>query len=181
MDETKTEVATFGGGCFWCVEAGFQALKGVETVISGYAGGRRPDPNYEQVSTGATGHAEVVQITFDPGIISFRELLEVFFTIHDPTSKDRQGADAGTQYRSIILYGSPEQKETAEGVINEFEMAKIWPGPIVTEVVPLTNFYAAEGYHQNYYQNNPARPYCQAVIEPKLARLHQRFAQKLTL
>jgi peptide-methionine (S)-S-oxide reductase len=173
------DTTTLGGGCFWCLEAAFEQLRGVEKVQSGYAGGRRPNPTYEQICTGTTGHAEVVQVTFDPEAISFREILEVFFTIHDPTTLNRQGADVGTQYRSAIFYHSPEQQATAEEVIAELTEQGIWSDPIVTEIAPLTEFYPAETYHDQYYQRNQGQPYCQAVISPKLAKLRKAYAEKL--
>ena len=173
------EIATLAGGCFWCLEAVFSDLQGVEKVESGYSGGSLPDPSYHQVCTGATGHAEVVQITYDPQVISFKELSEVFFTIHDPTTLNQQGADVGTQYRSAIFYHSPEQKAVAEGVIAELNAAKLWDAPIVTEVVPFTTFYPAEDYHQEYYQQNPDQPYCRAVIAPKVAKFRKHFLAKL--
>lgn len=176
---SEKEVATLGGGCFWCLEAVFQDLKGVEKVESGYAGGTLPNPSYEQVCTGTTGHAEVVQITFDPQVISFRELLEVFFTIHDPTTLNRQGPDVGTQYRSAIFYHNDSQKAIAEEVIRELNAAGIWDAPIVTEVVPLRAFYRAEAYHQEYFKRNPAQPYCRVVIAPKVAKFRQRYLEKL--
>ena len=173
------EVATLGGGCFWCLEAVYQELAGVEGVVSGYAGGHVPNPSYEQVCTGTTGHAEVVQITFDPSVISYRELLQVFFTIHDPTSLNRQGNDVGPQYRSIILYHSPEQRAAAEQMIAELTAAGLWDRPIVTEVQPLTAFYPAEAYHQNYFKRNPLQPYCQFVVAPKVAKARKEFFAKL--
>ena len=173
------ETATLAGGCFWCVEAVFNALQGVECVQSGYMGGQTANPTYEAVCTGRTGHAEVVHIAFDPDVISFREILEVFFTTHDPTTLNRQGADAGTQYRSAIFYHTAEQAETAQQVIAAFDTEQIWPNAIVTEVTPVSTFYAAEDYHQSYYANNPEQPYCNAVIPPKLAKLRQKFAEKL--
>ena len=176
---SEKEVATLGGGCFWCLEAVFQDLKGVEKVESGYAGGTLPNPSYEQVCTGTTGHAEVVQITFDPQVISFRELLEVFFTIHDPTPRNRQGPDVGTQYRSAIFYHNESQKAIAEEVIRELNAAGIWDAPIVTEVVPLRAFYRAEAYHQEYFKRNPSQPYCRVVIAPKVAKFRQRYLEKL--
>jgi peptide-methionine (S)-S-oxide reductase len=180
MDSTgKKEVATLAGGCFWCLEAVYNDLRGVEKVVSGYSGGRVPNPSYEDVCTGRTGHAEVVQITFDPQILSFKELLEVFFTIHDPTTLNRQGADAGTQYRSAIFYHSPEQKEVAEKVIAEIEAAKIWNNPIITEVTKLSAFYPAEDYHQRYYERNPNQGYCRMVIEPKVIKFRKQFMAKL--
>lgn len=175
----RRESATLGGGCFWCLEAVFQDLRGVERVVSGYAGGHVPNPTYQLVCTGASGHAEVVQITFDPDVISFRELLEVFFTIHDPTTLNRQGPDTGTQYRSAIFYHSLEQKRTAERVIAEFEKAKLWKGTIVTEVRELNEFFPAEDYHQNYFRTNPDQPYCQAIIAPKVAKARKEFLEKL--
>ncbi len=173
------EVATLAGGCFWCLEAIFVDLKGVEKVESGYSGGMIPNPTYQQVCTGNTGHAEVVQVTFDPKIISFKDLLEVFFTIHDPTTLNRQGADVGTQYRSAIFYHTPEQKAVAEQVIKESNASGIWHAPIVTEVVPFTKFYPAEDYHQEYYKNNPDQPYCRAVIAPKVTKFRQHYLAKL--
>ncbi|WKZ19567.1 MAG: peptide-methionine (S)-S-oxide reductase MsrA [Candidatus Jettenia sp. CY-1] len=173
------EIATLAGGCFWCLEALFLELRGVEKVESGYSGGNVPNPSYDQVCTGTTGHAEVVQITFDPTIISFRELLEVFFTIHDPTTLNRQGADVGTQYRSAIFYHTQEQREIAEHVMKEFREAKIWDAPIVTEMRAFTTFYRAEEYHQGYYKRNPEQPYCRIVIEPKVAKLRKQYRAKL--
>src|SRR5919201_1068913 len=157
----EREVATLGGGCFWCLDAVYRDVRGIESVVSGYAGGQTPRPTYEQVCSGRTGHAEVVQITFDPQVISYRDLLAVFFTIHDPTTVNRQGADVGTQYRSIVLYHSPEQRDTANAVIQELTRENVWEDPIVTEVEPLTQFYPAEDYHQDYFSNNPNQPYCQ--------------------
>ena len=174
-----TELATFAGGCFWCVDAVFQPLKGVEGVVSGYIGGRRPNPSYEQVCSGATGHAEAVEIRFDPAVISYRDLLELFFAFHDPTTKDRQGPDRGTQYRSAIFVHSPEQRATAEAVIKELDDAEVFPASIVTEVSPATTFYPAEEYHQDYYRKNPEKGYCQAMISPKLAKLRSKYAAKL--
>lgn len=175
----KKELATLAGGCFWCLEAVFVELKGVEKVASGYSGGSVVKPTYEQVSRGNTGHAEVVQITFDPQVISYKELLEVFFTIHDPTSLNRQGADVGTQYRSAIFYHSPEQQAVADKVIADINAAKIWKAPIVTEVVKLDAFYKAEDYHQNYYALNPDQAYCRMVIEPKVLKFRKQFLPKL--
>jgi len=177
--EVNTEVATLGGGCFWCLEAVFDKLKGVLRVESGYAGGTAPNPTYKQVCTGITGHAEVVQITFDPQVITFREILEVFFDIHDPTTLNRQGADVGTQYRSAIFYHSEAQKATAEDLIAELEASRVWKSPIVTEVTPFDVFYEAEDYHQEYYEQNQQQPYCRAVIAPKLAKFTQHFVAKL--
>jgi peptide-methionine (S)-S-oxide reductase len=165
----RREIATLAGGCFWCLEAVFLELKGVEKVVSGYSGGARPNPSYEQVCTGATGHAEVVQVTFDPDEISYRDLLDVFFTIHDPTTLNRQGGDTGTQYRSAIFYHSPEQKAAAEETIRSLTAAKTWDDPIVTQVVPMAAFYPAEDYHQNYFARNPNQPDCRAVVAPKVA------------
>ena len=175
----NTETATLAGGCFWCLEAVFGDLRGVERVESGYAGGHSSNPTYQQVCSGTTGHAEVVQITFDPQVVSFKELLEVFFTIHDPTTLNRQGADVGTQYRSAIFYHTPEQKRIAEETINELNEAHIWDAEIVTKVEPLAEFYIAEDYHQEYFQRNPYQPYCQMVVAPKVAKFRQHYLQKL--
>jgi peptide-methionine (S)-S-oxide reductase len=174
-----TEIATFGGGCFWCLEAVFDELRGVDQVVSGYAGGNLASPTYRRVCEGDTGHAEVVQITFDPSILSFRDLLHVFFATHDPTTLNRQGPDAGTQYRSAVFYHTPQQKEIAEQYIAELNAAKIWDSPIVTEVTPLNVFYPAEDHHQKYFQNNPRQPYCQAVVSPKVAKFRKQFTAKL--
>jgi len=173
------EIATLAGGCFWCLEAVYEQLVGVEKVVSGYAGGTVSNPSYEQVCTGSTGHAEVVQITFDPEVISFRDLLGVFFTVHDPTTLNRQGADVGSQYRSAIFYHSDEQETIAQEVIRELEAARIWDDPIVTEVTPLADFYAAEDYHQGYFRKNPNQGYCQVVIAPKVAKFRQRYMNQL--
>jgi peptide-methionine (S)-S-oxide reductase len=173
------EVARLGGGCFWCTEAVFSELKGVKRVESGYSGGTVPNPTYQQVCTGTTGHAEVVQITFDPEVISFKQLLRVFFTLHDPTTLNRQGADVGTQYRSIILYHNDEQKRNAEQVIKEIESAAVWDGPIVTQLKPFDAFYIAEDYHQEYYKQNPGQQYCQIVIAPKVAKLRKQYREHL--
>jgi peptide-methionine (S)-S-oxide reductase len=173
------EVATLGGGCFWCLDAVFVELKGIERVESGYAGGSLPNPTYEAVCAGTTGHAEVVQVTFDSQLISFKEILQVFFTIHDPTTLNRQGADVGTQYRSAIFYHTPEQQAVAAQVIQELNAAGIWKAPIVTEVVPLTAFYPAEDYHQEFFQRHPEQMYCQFVISPKLAKFRKEFLAKL--
>lgn len=175
----QREVATLAGGCFWCLEAVFDDLRGVESVESGYMGGNVVNPTYRQVCAGTTGHAEVVQVTFDPQVVSFRELLEVFFTIHDPTTLNRQGADVGTQYRSAIFYHSPEQKEVAEKTISELNAEGIWDAPIVTEVSPAEEFYVAEDYHQEYYAQNASQPYCRAVVAPKVAKFRQKFLEKL--
>lgn len=173
-----TQLATLGGGCFWCLEAVYLELHGVEKVISGYAGGTVVNPSYKQICTGTTGHAEVVQLTFDPDQISFREILEVFFTIHDPTTLNRQGADVGTQYRSAIFYHDETQRQIAETMIAELDAARIWLNPIVTEVSPLDIFYEAEAYHQDYYRQNANQPYCHIVISPKVAKFRQKFAAK---
>jgi peptide-methionine (S)-S-oxide reductase len=172
-------VATLGGGCFWCLEAVFAEVQGVQRVECGYAGGTVPNPTYDQVCTGRTGHAEVVQLTFDPQVISFREILQVFFAIHDPTTPNRQGADVGPQYRSIILYHSPEQRATAEQAIAELNAEGVWGAPIVTEVVPCTAFYRAEDYHQGYFWRHPEQLYCQFVIAPKVAKFRKQFRAKL--
>jgi peptide-methionine (S)-S-oxide reductase len=176
---TIYETATLGGGCFWCVDTIFRELQGVEKVESGYAGGRTANPTYRDVCSGMTGHAEVVQVTFDPSVLSFRDLLRVFFTVHDPTTADRQGADIGAQYRSIILYHSDEQRETAKQVIDELNGEKVWDDPIVTQLVPFTTFYSAEKYHQDYYSQNPSQPYCQIVIAPKVAKFRKAYLDRL--
>jgi len=173
------EIATLAGGCFWCLEAVYDELKGVEDVVSGYAGGRVPNPSYELVCTGATGHAEVVQIAFDPKIISFKEILEVFFTIHDPTTLNRQGSDVGTQYRSAIFYHTPEQKVTAEQVIAELNSEHVWDGSIITELKPFEEFYPAEAHHQEYFKKNPNQSYCRVVIAPKVTKFRKKFLDKL--
>jgi peptide-methionine (S)-S-oxide reductase len=175
----EVEVATLAGGCFWCLEAVYDELEGVLDVISGYAGGHLPNPDYHTVCRGTTGHAEVVQVTFDPEIIQFKEILEVFFTIHDPTTLNRQGADVGTQYRSAIFYHSVEQKNTAEAVIESFEREKVWSKPIVTEITRLEKFYPAEDYHQEYFKRNPYQGYCMAVIEPKVVKFRKKYADRL--
>lgn len=174
-----SELATLGGGCFWCLEAVYQELKGINQIVSGYAGGDLDNPTYQQVSTGTTGHAEVVQLSYDPEQISYRQILRVLFAIHDPTTRDRQGADVGPQYRSIILYHDQEQREIAEDVIAEIETAGLYPEPIVTEVAPLKAFYRAEDYHQNYYRDNPQQSYCQFVIAPKMAKFRKEFIDQL--
>ena len=173
------EIATLAGGCFWCLEAVYDGMKGVESVESGYMGGGKPNPTYEQVCGGDTGHAEVVRITFDPAVVSFEELLEVFFVIHDPTTLNRQGNDAGTQYRSAIYYHSPRQKAVAEAVIKRLEGARLWSAHIVTEVTPASTLFMAERYHQEYYARNPYQPYCQAVVAPKVAKFRKQFLDKL--
>ena len=173
------EMATLAGGCFWCLEAVYDRMKGVESVESGYIGGKSPNPTYEAVCTGRTGHAEAVQITFDPNVVSYRELLEVFFAIHDPTTLNRQDHDVGTQYRSAIFYHSPDQKAVAEDVIAAFTKEKVFDDPIVTEVVPAATFYVAEDYHQEYFARNPTQGYCVAVVNPKVAKFRKLFAEKL--
>ncbi len=173
------EVATVAAGCFWCTEAVFDQLKGVVRVESGYSGGNVPDPSYEQVCTGDTGHAESIEITFDPSVISFKDLLQIFFTTHDPTTYNRQGGDVGTQYRSAIFYHNPEQENIARLVIQEFNESKVWKKPIVTEVVPYREFYKAEDYHQDYYAKNSRQPYCRVMIEPKIAKLREHYREKL--
>jgi peptide-methionine (S)-S-oxide reductase len=173
------DIATLGGGCFWCLEAIFEQLRGVERVQSGYAGGDVPNPTYHQVCTGTTGHAEVVQITFDPAVVSFGEVLDVFFAIHDPTTLNRQGADDGTQYRSVIFTHSPEQEQIARQKIADLNAAGIWGRHLVTEIVPFRAFYAAEDYHQEYFRNNPGQGYCQAVVAPKVAKFRKQFTAKL--
>jgi len=173
------EQATFGAGCFWCVEAVFENVKGVESVVSGYSGGKRPNPTYEQVSTGATGHAEACQITFDPAVVTYAELLEIFWKTHDPTTADRQGADVGTQYRSVIFYHSDEQRKTAEFYKKKLEEEKVYDDPIVTEIVPFESFWSGEKYHQDYFTNNPDQPYCRYVIQPKVDKFKKAFSHKL--
>src|SRR5574341_140286 len=173
------QTATLAGGCFWCLEAVFDEVKGVHSVDSGYAGGKVQNPSYRDVCTGRTGHAEVVQIKFDPAVISYRDLLNVFFAIHDPTALNRQGADVGTQYRSAIFYHDDEQKATAEGLIKELNDQHIWNRPIVTEVTKFDKFYMAEDYHQEYFAKNPYQPYCQAVVAPKVAKFRKHFLELL--
>lgn len=174
-----SEVTTLAGGCFWCLEAVYLELRGVQRVVSGYAGGRRPNPTYEEVCSGTTGHAEVVQVTFDPDVVSFRDLLDVFFTIHDPTTLNRQGNDSGTQYRSAIYFHSPEQERVARATIAELTTQKLWDDPIVTEVAPLDKFWPAEAYHQNYFASHPENPYCAVVIAPKVSKARKMFMEKL--
>ena len=171
--------ATLAGGCFWCLEAVYVELQGVGKVVSGYAGGAVPNPTYEQVCSESTGHAEVVQVTFDPTVVTYEDLLGVFFTIHDPTTLNRQGNDIGTQYRSAIFYHDEEQKTAAEKAIREITEARIWSRSIVTEVVPLTDFYPAEAYHQDYFANNPYQPYCQVVVAPKVAKFRKQYFSRL--
>jgi len=168
-----------GGGCFWCLEAVYEELKGVDGIVSGYSGGSVPNPSYRQVGTGTSGHAEVVQLTYNANEVAYRDLLRVFFTTHDPTTRDRQGADIGPQYRSIILYHSPEQQAAAREVMAEIEAQKVWKNALVTEVVPYDVFYPAEDYHQNYYQNNSRQPYCQVVIAPKVSKFRKMYAERL--
>ena len=176
----KTEIATLAGGCFWCVEAVFDELRGVESVESGYMGGKKPNPTYNEVCDGNTGHAEVIQVTFDPVVVSFKEILEVFFTVHDPTQLNRQGNDVGTQYRSAIFFHSPEQKTVAEATITEINAGKIWSKPIVTEVSPASTFYIAEDYHQEYFaRTGNSNPYCSVVVAPKVAKFRKNFLDKL--
>ena len=179
MNGMDREVATLGGGCFWCLDAVYRQLRGVEKVESGYAGGTKPNPTYRDVCGGQTGHAEVVQIAFDPSLITYRDLLDVFFTIHDPTTKDRQGGDIGSQYRSIILTQSDDQARVAREAVAEVEAEKLYDDPIVTEIEPLTTFYSAERYHQDYFADNARQPYCQAVIAPKVAKFRQKFLEKM--
>ena len=174
-----TEKAILGGGCFWCVEAAFVQLEGVEAVRSGYMGGRRPNPTYEQVCTGVTGHVEVAEITFDPAKISYRDLLEVFFTVHDPTTLNRQGNDVGEQYRSVIFYLDESQKKTAQDVIAEWTREKVFSDPIVTAVEPAQTFYVAEDYHQDYFKNHPMQPYCMFTVAPKVKKVRQKFASRV--
>jgi peptide-methionine (S)-S-oxide reductase len=175
----QLEQATLGGGCFWCVEAVYQDIKGVERVVSGYAGGVVENPTYQQVTSGTTRHAEVIQITFDPAIISYEDILYIFWRVHDPTTLNRQGADVGTQYRSIILYHNDEQRQIAERSKAETNTMGLWPTSIVTEIVPYKDFYSAEGYHQNYYRSNPNQPYCRAVIDPKVRKFRKEFQDRL--
>ena len=172
------ELATLGGGCFWCLDPIFKGLTGVEQVVVGYSGGAVPHPTYERVCTGTTGHAEVVQITFDPRVISFKEILEVFFSVHDPTTPNRQGADVGPQYRSVIFYHDQEQRETAERMIQEWMAAGIWNAPIVTEVLPFKAFYKAEDYHQAYFMKNPEQTYCRVVIAPKVEKFRRHYSSR---
>ena len=176
---SRTEVATLGGGCFWCLEAVYEEMRGVEKVESGYSGGKVPNPTYRQVCSETTGHAEVVQVTFDPEVVSYGEILEVFFSIHDPTTLNRQGADVGTQYRSAIFYHDEEQKRVAEEVISQIESAGVWDDPIVTEVTPFGEFYVAEDYHQEYFRRNAYQPYCQVVIAPKVAKFRKQHLDRL--
>lgn len=176
---SNRDVATLGGGCFWCLEAVYDEIEGVISVESGYAGGHKPNPTYEEVCTGRTGHAEVVQITFNPQVITFRDLLDIFFSIHDPTTPNRQSADVGPQYRSIILYHNEDQRQIAEETIAALNAAKIWKTPIVTEVRPFTEFWMAEEYHQEYFAKNPYQGYCMAVVAPKVMKARKQFSERL--
>ncbi len=175
----RRELATLGGGCFWCTEAVFSELSGVLSVLPGYAGGTVAHPSYEQVCTGRTGHAEVVQVSFDPRVLSYRDLLTIFMTTHDPTTPNRQGNDVGTQYRSVIFFHTPEQRATAEAVIAELGAEKLWKRPIVTELAPFTEFYPAEEYHRDYFRRNPGSGYCRAIIAPKVAKFRKEYASRL--
>jgi peptide-methionine (S)-S-oxide reductase len=177
MSQTQYELATFGGGCFWCLEACFSQCRGVEQVLSGYMGGKTDQPTYKDVCNGNTGHAEVIQIKFNPAEITFRDLLLIFFGLHDPTTLNRQGADVGTQYRSAIFYHSSEQEKTAQEIIAELNQNETWSRPIVTEVTAAAKFFAAEDYHQNYFRDNPMQPYCQGIVAPKVAKLRQHFGK----
>ena len=175
----RLETAVLGGGCFWCLDAVFRGLEGVTAVESGYAGGAGANPSYEQVCSGRTGHAEVVRVTFDPAVLSFRDLLNVFFTIHDPTTRDRQGNDVGTQYRSVIFAQTAQQRADAEAVIADLTAKKVWRAPIVTELAGAAPYFSAEAYHQDYFTRNPAQPYCQVVVEPKVAKFRKAFSDRL--
>lgn len=179
MDRGTHETAVLGGGCFWCLDAVFRELEGVAGVESGYAGGTTGQPSYDSVCSGRTGHAEVVRVTFDPSVLSFRDLLAVFFAIHDPTTRDRQGHDVGTQYRSVVFAQSAEQRRTAEAVVRELDAAHLWRAPIVTEIADAATFWPAEAYHQDYLANHPAQPYCMAVVEPKVAKFRKQFVGRL--
>lgn len=178
-DHAAREVATLGGGCFWCLEPIFKELRGVDSAVSGYAGGHVANPSYRQVCNGDTGHAEVVQVTFDPNVIAYRELLRIFFTFHDPTTRNRQGNDVGPQYRSVIFHHSPEQKAAAEEIMAEIDHSGIWGAKAVTEIVPAAEFYPAEGHHQDYFLNNPNQGYCRVVIAPKVAKFRKQHADRL--
>ena len=181
MAMSNSQTAVFGGGCFWCIEAVFDQLEGVQSVESGYMGGRNPNPTYQQVCEGNTGHVEVVRVTFDPQQISFTELLDVFFTVHDPTTLNRQGNDVGTQYRSVIFYTSDEQKQQAEQAISKLNTSREFPSPVVTAVEPAKDFFMAEKYHQEYYANNSSQPYCQFVISPKMKKSQQKYGAKMKM
>lgn len=176
---TDKEIATLAGGCFWCLEAVYDGMRGVESVESGYMGGHTSNPTYEEICAGNTGHAEVVRVTFDPAVVSFKDLLDVFFVIHDPTTLNYQGNDFGTQYRSAIFYHTPQQKAAAEETIARLNAAKLWKDPIVTEVTPISVFHMAERYHQEYFERNPYQPYCRAVVAPKVAKFRKQFLEKL--
>jgi peptide-methionine (S)-S-oxide reductase len=175
----QTETVVLGGGCFWCLEAVYQQMEGVLSVESGYMGGRKPEPTYREVCSGTSGHIEVVRVAFDPGVASFRDILEVFFAIHDPTTRDRQGNDVGSQYRSVIFYSSDEQRSAAEQIIRELTAEHIWQDPIVTEIQPATTFYRAEDYHQEYFRNNSQQPYCSFVVAPKVKKFREKFANRV--
>ncbi len=177
--KAELQTATLAGGCFWCLEAVFLELKGVKAVVSGYTGGKTINPSYREISSGTTGHAEAVQVTFDPAEISFQDIIEVFFTIHDPTTLNRQGADKGTQYRSAVFFNDDGQSRIIQEVMDEVEKSAIWKDPLVTEVTPLNNFYKAEEYHQNYYKQNSEQAYCRLVIDPKVAKFRKQFIEKL--
>lgn len=179
MDRNANEIAVLGGGCFWCLDAVFRELEGVVSVESGYAGGSVPKPSYEAVCGGGTGHAEVVRVTFDPTVLAYRDLLGVFFAIHDPTTKNRQGHDVGTQYRSAIFAQTPEQRRIAEAVVRELDAGKLWPSPIVTEIADAATFWPAEVYHQDYFANNPRQPYCMGVVAPKVAKFRKQYFERL--
>lgn len=179
MSGNRREVATLGGGCFWCLDAVFENVIGVESVVSGYCGGQTDNPDYHAICSGTTGHAEVVRVSFDPALIGYRDLLEVFFTIHDPTTLNRQGNDHGTQYRSVVFYHSDEQKAVLEAVIRDFDEKKLWPAPLLTEVRSEAPFYVAEDYHQHYFKNNPDKAYCQLVVAPKVAKFRKGFRSRI--
>ncbi|HEY32798.1 MAG TPA: peptide-methionine (S)-S-oxide reductase MsrA [Dehalococcoidia bacterium] len=182
MNQTaSSEVTTLAGGCFWCIDAVFREIEGVNHVVSGYTGGTAANPNYKQVCTGTTGHAEAVQMSFNPSKISYREILEIFFSIHDPTTLNRQGADVGTQYRSVIFYHNEQQKAVAEKIIEELDEAHVWKNPIVTEILPLGKFYPAEDYHQGYFSKNPRQGYCQMIISPKVNKFRQQWTKRLKI
>jgi len=179
MENGKTGIATLGGGCFWCLEAVYDQLQGVTSVESGYAGGHVSNPTYREVCNGDTGHAEVVQVRFDPDTITYDDVLRIFFAIHDPTTRDRQGSDIGPQYRSVIFHHGPEQKAAAERIIGELEAARLWADPIVTEIAPLDRFWVAEDYHQEYFERNGNQPYCQVVVAPKVAKFRKQYLDRL--
>lgn len=177
--DMELKMATLGGGCFWCLEPVYEELQGVKEVVVGYAGGEHPAPDYKLICTGTTGHAEVVQVTYDPQLVSYNEILEIFFSVHDPTTPNRQGADVGTQYRSIILYHDEDQKLAAEALIKSLNDQEIWKNPIVTQIAPLETFFPAEDYHQGYYRKNPGQGYCMMVVAPKLKKFRQKYAERL--